>query len=168
MPRVIPASAQAFVAGASKDARADVVPFWDSDSEGVPEEGMYLLAIELDLPNTAEILARLPIGYRIVFSTFNWEQSRAGEGFATGIENSGTELVAAAADSYEFMGMVEEAIALRKVLQQYANEAFNFDSLDDAYESEPNPYQEDWNRIPHLVRTLSINADHYFYTDAEA
>jgi hypothetical protein len=168
MPRIIPPAVLQFVEGASTDARADVFPFWRSDSEGIPEEGMYLLALELDLPNTAEILADLPVGYRIVFSIFNWEQSRAGEGFSTGIENSGSELVADAANSYEMVGMVEEAAALRRVLQQYVLTPHDFVALDAVYESEPNPYLEDWNRIPHLVRLLCANADSYFYTDAEA
>ena len=168
MLRIIPPSAREFVEGASKDARSDVVPFWESDSEGVPEEGMYLLASELDLPNTAEVLAGLPIGYRIVFSIFNWEKSRAGEGFVAGIENSGIEPVAAAADSYELMGMVEEAISLRKVLHQYEKTPLDFDAVQEAYGEKTNPNREDWDRIPQLVRKLSVNADRYFYTDAEA
>ncbi len=166
MPRVIPPAVFEYVAGASTDARSDVVPFWQSDSEGIPEEGMYLLAAELHLPDTEALLDGLPVGYRIVFTIFNWEQSRAGEGFATGIENSGAGLVAAAASSYALVGMSEEARALRKVLEQYARTPHDFEALDAAYEANPNPNRDDWNRIPHLVRTLCANADHYFYTDA--
>ena len=103
-----------------------------------------------------------------MFNIFSWEQSRAGEGFRTGIENTGVELVAAAADSYEFIGMEPEATALRRVLEQYAQTPDDHEALERAYEKETNAYRDDWNRIPFLVRTLCANADLYFYTDAEA
>jgi len=168
MRRTIPASVFRFVEVASTDAKSDVVPFWHSDSEGTPEEAMYLLAAELDVPDAAEMLEDLPAGYGVVFSIFKWEQSRAGEGFATGIENSGIELVAEAAKSYELVGMVEEASALRRVLQQHSQTPRDYSTLNTMYESEPNPYRDDWSRIPHLVRLLCTSADRYFYVDAEA
>jgi hypothetical protein len=166
MPRIIPPSVYEFVAGASADAKSDMVPFWQSDSEGVAEEGMYLLAMELDLPDTAQLLAGLPVGYGMVFSIFNWEQSRAGEGFATGIDNSGVELVDAAAQAYDLVGMGAEANALRRVLAQYAQTPQDYEVINAAYENTPNPYQNDWDRIPHLVRTLCAGADGYFYAEA--
>lgn len=156
------------VVRASKEAQSDVVPFWYSDSEGVAEEGMYLLACELDLPNTFELLSALPPGYRMVFSIFSWEQSRAGEGFSTGIENSGAEIVAAAAVAYSELCMTEEASALGRVLVQHAVTPGDYAALQAAYESAPSPYTEDWDRIPHLVRTLCAQADRLFYVQAEA
>jgi hypothetical protein len=168
MPRVIPPAVSSFVEVASSDSGSDLVPFWLSDSEGIPEEGMYLLASELDLPNTAELLAQLPQGYKVVFNIFNWEQSRAGEGFATGIDNSGVGLVAAAAEAYELVGMSEEASALHRVLDQYTQTPSDYEALNGAYEGKPNPYRDDWVRIPQVVRILCAGADRYFYTDAEA
>lgn len=163
MPRTLPPLVVEMVSRASKDAQSDVTPFWKSDSEGVPEEGMYQLACELDLPNTQELLATLPPGFRMVYSVFNWEQSRAGEGFSAGIENSGPELVHAAAEAYEALGMAEEALSLREVLTQYSVAPNDYAALEAAYASVPNPYKDDWNRIPKIVRVLCDRADQLFY-----
>lgn len=168
MTRQIPPIVAPLVARASADAGSDGVPFWASDSEGVAEEGMYQLADELDLPDAARWHDRLPEGYGLVFAIFSWEQSRAGEGFRTGIDNSGTDLVARAAAAYERMEMREEAEALQRVLAAYGRDPTDHEAMSDAYEARPNPYLEDWVRIPHLVRALCAQADALFHEDASA
>lgn len=167
-PRILPHSAVKLVTRASKDARSDVVPFWRSEKEGVAEEGMYLLATELDLPDIEQILSELPDGYRLVFYIFNWEQSRAGEGFSTGISNSGIELVVQAAQSYDSLAMPEEAQALRRVVSHYQNAPEDYAGLEAAYVAEPNRFANDWVRIPHVVHALCESAEHMFYVKAEA
>lgn len=168
MPQTLPLAVSNMVVRASEDARSEVMPFWDSDSEGVPEEGMYQLASELDLPNTEELLAKLPLGYRLVYSIFNWEQSRAGEGFSAGIDNSGVALVAMAATSYRELGMSEESLALSQVLDHFAEFPEDAAGLQAIYDSVPNPFAQDWDRIPHAVRTLCTRAKSLFYAQPEA
>ena len=166
MARIIPPLVARMVEEASTSARSDVTPFWGSDSEGTPEEGMYQLASWLDTEDAKHLLGQLPPGYRIVHSIFEWEMGRAGEGFKTGTDNVGEAAVRAAADSYEEVGMVEEANALRRMLDQYAATPSDYEKLEAAYNAAPNPYKEDWDRIPALVRHLCANADRYFYVDA--
>jgi hypothetical protein len=120
---------------------------------------MYQLASELDGENPDYLLDQLPLGYRIVHSIFLWEQSRAGEGFVTGTENSGVQLVKAAAAGYDAMGMPEEAAALKAMLGQLAETPLDYARVETAYESVPNPYRQDWDRIPTLVRRLCERAD---------
>lgn len=163
MTRIIPALVAGMVDEASKSAGSDVSPFWQSDSEGVPEEGMYRLAFELDVANPDHLLDQLPLGYRIVYSIFTWEQSRAGEGFKTGTDNSSQTLVHAAATSYAEVRMPEEAKALRQMLEQYAETPLDHDRIEAAYDAVDNPFKDDWERIPHLVRHLCENADRYFH-----
>ena len=166
MTRMIPPLVSGMVEEASASAGSEVSPLWQSDSEGVPEEGMYQLASELDVENPEHLLNLLPSGYRVVYSIFLWEQSRAGEGFKTGTDNSGQTLVYSAADSYELVGMPEEANALRSMLSQYATTPLDNDRIKAEYDAVPNPYKEDWGRIPRLVRHLCKNADRYFYAEA--
>lgn len=166
MARMIPSLVLEMVEEASSSAGSDVSPFWLSDSEGTPEEGMYQLASELDVENADPLLAQLPPGYRMVYSIFSWEASRAGEGFKTGTDNSGLALVQAAAKAYAEAGMPEEAAALERMLAQYVHTPLDYDSIEAAYEAVDNPYQDDWERIPRLVRHLCENADRYFYVEA--
>ena len=166
MTRIIPALVLGMVEEASSSAHSEVSPFWQSDSEGIPEEGMYQLATELDVRDPDHLLDQLPPGYRIVYSIFMWEQSRAGEGFTTGVHNSGQALVHVAAASYAEVGMPEEATALRHMLEQYAGTPLDGERIEAAYNAVDNPYKEDWDRIPHLVRHLCENADRYFHADA--
>jgi len=166
MARIIPPEVQEMVDEASSSAGSDEAPFWESDSEGIPEEGMYQLASELDVENADQLLSQLPPGYRMVYSIFLWESSRAGEGFKTGTDNSGLSLVHAAATAYAEAGMAQEATALGRMLAQYVQTPEDYDRIDAAYEAGDNSYKEDWNRIPHLVRHLCENADRYFYVEA--
>ncbi|MDM0037927.1 hypothetical protein QTH89_15980 [Variovorax sp. J22G21] len=166
MTRIIPALVLRMVDEASSSAGSDVSPFWQSDGEGIPEEGMYRLASELDVRDPDHLLDQLPPGYRIVYSIFEWEQSRAGEGFTTGLHNSGQTLVHVAAASYAEVGMSEEAMALRHMLEQHAKTPLDYDRTEAAYNAVDNPYKDDWDRIPHLVRHLCENADRYFYVEA--
>jgi len=165
MTRIIPALVLGMVEEASSSAHSEVSPFWQSDSEGIPEEGMYQLATELDVRDPDHLLDQLPPGYRIVYSIFMWEQSRAGEGFTTGVHNSGQALVHVAAASYAEVGMSEEAVALRRMLEQYAKTPLDHDRIEVEYNAVDNPYKDDWERIPHLVRHLCENADRYFYVE---
>lgn len=165
MARIIPPLVSSMVEEASASAGSDVVPFWNSDSEGTPEKGMYELASWLDTEDAKPLLGQLPPGYRIVHSIFEWEMDRAGEGFKTGTDNCGTAAVIAAADNYERVGMPEEASALRRMLDQYSATPDDYDKIEAAYNAAPNPYKEDWDRIPALVRHLCANADRYFYVD---
>lgn len=165
MPNV-PQLAAPLVSAASKSANSEVDPFWRSDSEGVPEEGMYQLATELDFENPDELLDHLPRGYRIVHSIFLWEQSRAGEGFVTGTANSGTQVVHAAADAYDEIGFTEEAAALRSMLAQLQKTPAGYDEVSAAYDSVQNPYRNDWDRIPPLVRRLCEQASSLFEVEA--
>lgn len=167
MTRIIPPLVLEMVNEASSSAGSDVSPFWQSDSEGTPEEGMYQLALELDIENPDHLLNQLPPGYRMVYAIFQWETSRAGEGFKTGTDNSGAELVQAAAKAYAEAGMPEEAMALERMLAQYTQTPLDYERIEAAYEAEDNnPYKEDWERIPQLVRHLCENADRYFYVEA--
>jgi hypothetical protein len=166
MARVIPPLVLKMVEEASSAAASEVSPFWLSDSEGVPEEGMYQLAFELDVKNTEQLLGKLPLGYRIVFTIFNWEHSRAGEGFKTGIENVGEDLVESAATCYEAVDMAEEALALRQMLERYRESPLDYEQIQAGYDAITNPYRDDWNRIPLLVRHLSRHADKYFCIEA--
>jgi len=166
MARIIPPEVQEMVDEASSSAGSDDAPFWESDSEGIPEEGMYQLASELDVENADQLLSQLPPGYRMVYSIFLWESSRAGEGFKTGTDNSGLSLVQAAATAYAEAGMAEEATALERMLAQYVQTPEDYDRIEAAYEAGDNAYKEDWDRIPHLVRHLCENADRYFYVEA--
>lgn len=167
MTRIIPPLVLEMVNEASSSAGSDVSPFWQSDSEGTPEEGMYQLALELDIEDPDHFLDQLPPGYRMVYAIFQWETSRAGEGFKTGTDNSGAELVQAAAKAYAEAGMPEEAMALERMLAQYTQTPLDYDRIEAAYEAEDNnPYKEDWERIPRLVRHLCENADRYFYVEA--
>jgi len=168
MTHSLPAPVADMVERASLHAGSDVIPFWLSDSEGVPEEGMYQLANELDQPNTGELLTGLPSGYRLVYSIFTWEQSRAGEGFATGIGNSGVDLVNTASQSYQELGMTEEARALQRVLASYSVSPDDYTALEKAYEAETNPYRDDWVRIPFAVHTLCAQAARRFHAATEA
>jgi hypothetical protein len=154
------------VARVSRDAHSDVMPFWRCDSEGVAEEGMYQLSTELDLPDTERLLTDLPAGYGFVFAIFNWEQHRAGGGFASAIETCGTDLVAQAAQSYQRLGLCEEADAIYRVLVQYEATAGDHALLDEAYDAEVNPYRDDWVRIPKAVRVLCREADQLFYANS--
>lgn len=163
MSHPIPSSILTYVEEASRAAQADVIPFWLSDDEDVLEEGFLQLSFELDRDEVVSLLDELPAGYKIVHSIFTWEQSRAGEGFVTGIENSGQLLVEAAAASYDMIGMREEATALRAMLLQFAATSDDFDKVNSAYESISNPYKEDWERIPQLVRVLCSDAELYFH-----
>ncbi|MGO4307459.1 hypothetical protein [Cupriavidus sp. RAF12] len=166
MPHIVPPLVAEMVAEVSESAGSDVSPFWLCDSEGIPEEGMYRLAMELDVENADYLLDRLPFGYRIVHSVFLWEQSRAGEGFGTGTVNSGENWVLAAAVGYERVGMFEEAAGLRAMLEQYAKTPNDYELVEGAYNSVPNPYKDDWDRIPHLVRLLCKDAYGYFCVEA--
>lgn len=166
MTRIIPPLVSEMVEGASNDAGSDVFPFWKSDNDAIREEGMYLLALELDVENFDELFSQLPTGYRIVHSIFNWEQSRAGEGFKTGTQNSGEALVHAAAAGYDAVGMPEEALALRRMLDQYAKEPLDHDRMEAEYNAAAHPYKDDWERIPYLVRHLCENADAFFHVAA--
>lgn len=166
MNRIIPPLVREMVEEASSSAGSETSPFWQSDGEGIPEEGMYQLAFELDVPDPDKLLGQLPPGYRIVYSIFLWEQSRAGEGFKTGVDNSGQALVHAAAVSYEEIGMHEEADALRRMLEQCTQTPHDHERIEAVYNAADNPYKDDWNRIPHVVRHLCANADRYFHTPA--
>jgi hypothetical protein len=166
MTRIIPPPVLKMVEEASRSAGSDVSPFWQSDSEGTPEEGMYQLAFELDIENPDPLLDHLPPGYKIVYAIFQWESSRAGEGFKTGTDNSGPPLVQAAAKAYAEAGMPEEAVALERMLAQYTQTPLAYDRIEAAYEAVGNPYKDDWARIPQLVRHLCENADRYFYVEA--
>ena len=166
MTRIIPALVLGMVDEASSSAGSDVSPFWLSDSEETSEEGMYQLASELDVDNPDHLLDQLPPGYRIVYAIFTWEQSRAGEGFRTGTDNAGQTLVHVAAASYAEVGMSEEATALRHMLEQYARTPLDHARIEAEYNAVDNPYKEDWDRIPHLVRHLCENADRYFCIEA--
>lgn len=119
------------VTWASTAAKSDVVPFWECDAEGIQEEGMYLLASELDLPNSEALLEGLP--------------------------------VAMAAASYRELGMAKEALALHCVLERFAISPDDSDGLEARYGAEPNPFKEDWDRIPYVVRALCAGAASYFY-----
>lgn len=162
MSHSIPPSILTYVEEASRAAQADIMPFWSSDDEDILEEGLLQLSYELDRDEVMPLLDQLPAGYKIVHSIFTWEQSRAGEGFVTGIENSGQTLVETAASSYESVGMGEEAAALRAMLHQLAATPNDFDKVNSAYDSIANPYKEDWERIPQLVNVLCSNAERYF------
>jgi len=166
MARIIPPPVLDMVNEATSSAGADVSPFWLSDSEGTAEEGMYQLALELDIENPDHLLDQLPPGYKMVYAIFQWETSRAGEGFKTGTDNSGPALVQAAAKAYADAGMSEEAAALGRMLEQYIETPMDYDQIEAAYEAEDNPYKEDWDRIPGLVTHLCENADRYFYAEA--
>lgn len=166
MPRIIPPLVSRMVEEASASAGSDVVPFWNSDSEGTSERGMYELASWLDTEDAKPLLGQFPPGYRIVHSIFEWEMDRAGEGFKTGTDNAGEAAVRSAADSYEEVGMSEEANALRRMLAQYLATPDDYEKIEAAYHAAPNPWKEDWDRIPALVRHLCANADRYFYVDA--
>ena len=166
MTRIIPPLVLELVNEASRSAGSDVSPFWQSDDEGTPEEGMYQLALELDIENPHHLLDQLPPGYRMVYAIFQWETSRAGEGFKTGTDNSGPELVQAAAKAYAEAGMPEEAMALERMLAQYAQTPLDYDRIEAAYEAVENPCKDDWKRVPGLVRHLCENADRYFYVEA--
>ena len=166
MARIIPPLVLEMVEEASSSAGSDISPFWQSDSEGTPEEGMYQLASELDVANAEQLLSQLPPGYRMVYSIFLWESSRAGEGFTTGIDNSGPALVQAAAKAYAEAGMAEETTALERMLAQYVQTPQDYQLIEAAYEAVDNPYKDDWERIPKLVRHLCENADRYFYVEA--
>lgn len=166
MTLIIPPQVQEMVDEASRSAGSDDVPFWQSDSEGTPEEGMYQLASELDVENAEQLLSQLPPGYRMVYSIFLWESSRAGEGFKTGTANSGPALVQAAAKAYARAGMAQEAAALERMLDQYIQTPQDYERIEAAYEALDNPYKEDWDRIPGLVRHLCENAERYFYVEA--
>lgn len=166
MARIIPPLVLKMVEEASSSAGSDISPFWESDSEGTPEEGMYQLASELDVENAEQLLSQLPPGYRLVYSIFLWEASRAGEGFTTGTDNSGPALVQAAAKAYAEAGMAEEATALERMLAQYVQTPQDYQQIEAAYEAVDNPYKDDWERIPPLVRHLCEGADRYFYVEA--
>lgn len=166
MTRTIPPLVLKMVEEASRSAHSDVSPFWQSDSEGTPEEGMYQLAFELDIENPDHLLDQLPPGYRMVYAIFQWETSRAGEGFKTGADNSGPALVQAAATAYAETGTPEEAMALERMLAQYIQTPLDYDRIEAAYEAVDNPYKDDWERIPRLVSHLCENADRYFYVEA--
>ena len=155
----IPESVAPHVQAASEAAGSDVHPFWLCDSEGTAEEGMYQLATELDVENAEQGLGLLPAGYRIVHSIFLWEQSRAGGGFVTGTGNAGAACVEAAASSYESMDMREEAAALRAMLAQRMHTPHDHARGQAAYDAVPNPYRDDWDRIPTLVRRLCEQAE---------
>jgi hypothetical protein len=161
----IPSPVVAFVESASEGAGAET-PFWHSDSAEVREEGMYQLAFELDVEDPESFLRSLPKGYAAVHWIFTWEQSRAGEGFCTGIENSGVAAVQNAAVWYSYLGMAEEAAALRAMLSQYAITPENYAEVEAAYESLGNPYLEDWDRIPRVVNVLCDRAEELFYERA--
>lgn len=163
MSNEVPSSILAYVEEASRTAQSEVSPFWLSDNEEIQEEGLYQLSFELDRDELVPLLEGLPAGYKIVHSIFTWEQSRAGEGFATGVENSGPLMVEAAASSYDFVGMHEEATALRAMLKQCKATPDDFEKVNAAYESVSNPYKEDWDRIPHLVQTLCSSPERYFH-----
>jgi len=60
MARIIPPLVCEMVEEASSSAGSDISPFWQSDSEGTQEEGMYQLASELDVENADQLLAQLP------------------------------------------------------------------------------------------------------------
>lgn len=126
---------------------------------------MYQLASALGADDKEEILNQLPLGYRIVHSIFSWEQDRAGEGFKTGTDNCGSASVITATDCYECVGMIEEADALRRMLRQYLETPDDYEQIEAAYNHGANPYKDDWDRIPYLVRHLCKNADRYFYVD---
>lgn len=166
MNRMIPPLVSRIIEEASASAGAKISPFWQSASERVPEEGMYQLAAGLDVKNPEQLFNQLPSGYRVVYSIFMWEQSRAGEGFKTGTDNAGQSLVHAAADCYDLVGMPDEAGALRRMLVQYASTPLDYARIEAEYAALPNPYRDDWDRIPYLVRHLCVNADRYFYAEA--
>jgi hypothetical protein len=148
---------------ASKSAGAEF-PFWETDDLEIAEEGMWQLAFELDVENVELFLFPLPAGYSIVYWIFEWEGHRAGEGFCTGTDNSGVGCVHNAANSYELIGMSEEANALRAMLAQLEVTPDKYECVEAAYNAVPNPYKEDWERFPYLVKTLCANAEKYFYT----
>jgi hypothetical protein len=157
----IPKSALPLVNEASKSARAEF-PFWNSSDDAVTEEGMYQLAFELDVEDVRLFLSGLPIGYSIVHWIFTWEDRRANGGF-TGTETCGVESVHEAANGYEHVGMAEEAAALRAMLKQYTDTPMDYERIEAAFNSIPNPYKNDWDRIPNLVKILCGNAEKYFY-----
>lgn len=165
MARIIPYQVSAMVAEVSSSTRSETSLFWFSGDEHIAEEGMYQLAFALDAENTEELLNQLPPGYRIVHSIFTWEQDRAGEGFKTGTDNCGSASVISATDSYERVAMIEEADALRRMLRKYLETPDDYEQIEAAYNHGANPYKDDWDRIPYLVRHLSKNADRYFYVD---
>jgi hypothetical protein len=160
--RSIPSNVESMVVSVSEDVGTDT-PFWFSESEEVREEGMYQLAIELDVVDREVFLQSLPDGYAAVHWIFTWEQSRAGEGFCTGIDNSGVEAVENAAVWYANLGMPEEAAALRAMLLQYVDTPEDYDAVDAAYQAVENPYVEDWDRIPKVVNLLCDQASELFY-----
>ncbi|MEJ2381685.1 MAG: hypothetical protein P8076_10990 [Gammaproteobacteria bacterium] len=151
-----------FVESASEGAGTNN-PFWHSDSAEAREEGMYQLAFELDVADKEALLRKLPDGYAAVHWIFTWEQSRAGEGFCTGIENSGVTAVENAACWYVHLGMAEEADGLKAMLSQYAKTPENHELVEAGYDSVENPYREDWDRIPRVVEALCDRAEELFY-----
>ncbi|MET0027732.1 MAG: hypothetical protein ABW101_08850 [Candidatus Thiodiazotropha sp.] len=161
----IPNKVSAYVDAAS-EAAGSRSPFWNSESEEVREEGMYQLAFELDVEDREKFLESLPKGYSAVHWIFTWEQSRAGEGFCTGTDNSGVETVEQAAFWYAYLGMTEEAAALKEMLCQYMITPGHVDAVDTAYHSIENPYFEDWDRIPRVVYELCNRARELFYDPA--
>lgn len=163
--KCIPSTVVASVESASEGAGVES-PLWHSESEEAREEGMYQLAFELDVIDRETFLSSLPAGYAAVHWIFTWEQSRAGEGFCVGIENSGMVTLENAAVSYARLGMVEEAKALRAMLSQYARTPENYAEVEAAYESIENPYKEDWDRIPGVVKVLCERAEELFYEQA--
>jgi hypothetical protein len=158
----IPESVLPIVEEASKSAGAEF-PFWESEDLETAEEGMWQLAFDLDVKDVEAFLSPLPLGYSIVYWIFEWEGSRAGEGFCTGTDNCGVDCVRNAAKSYEQIGMPEEANALRAMLTQLEQTPEGYEQVEAAYNSVPNPYGEDWHRFPHLVKILCANAEQYFY-----
>ena len=80
MARIIPPLVFERVEEAFSSAGSDTSPFWQSDSEGTPEEGMHQLAPELDVGNAGQLLARLPPRHRMVHAIFLWETGRGRKG----------------------------------------------------------------------------------------
>lgn len=129
----------------------DEVPacFWESDNMDAVEEGFYFLAGDLML---ADIEAEsVPLNFVHMMCLFMWEMESASGGWSA-FNNLTAEECNRVLSAFEFVGLDDEAMAIGKARKVWELSAGNPDETRAAYESVPNNYSDESDRIPYLVQ----------------
>ena len=140
--------------------------FWSWGDDRAMVTGFMDLACMLELAVlNGESPELWPAGYRKLMLLFNWEASAQSDGWSQYFEAT-DELVEAVCTLFRFIGLPEEADAIRRA-RSAADEGGDVEELSAAYNAVRHEMSVDLDRLEYMARWFRDNAGFYLYREPQ-